>query len=88
MKTTRRQFIVRSTGLVTTAAIGAPLIARAQKKKLRFGVGPLLATPEDTKKAYMPFFTHLAKQLGSDFDLVATTDWAGMDGTMGLYSCQ
>src|SRR5262252_2017500 len=46
--------------------------------KLRFGVGPLQPTPTETKKAYEPFFAYLAKALDRDFDLVATTDWAGI----------
>ena len=46
-------------------------------------MGPLLPLAEDTKKAYTPIFAHLAKQLGADFDLVATTDWAGMAVAMG-----
>jgi phosphonate transport system substrate-binding protein len=56
---------------------------RGQPKRLRFGVGPLLPTPDDTKKAYTPIFAHLAKQLGVDFDLTATTDWAGIAVAMG-----
>ena len=86
MKSTRREFIARAAGIVTaTGVLGAAGIGigRAQSKKLRFGVGPLLPNPEDTKKAYMPLFTHLAKQLGAEFDLVATTDWAGMAVAMG-----
>ena len=84
MKSTRREFIKRTAGLATaTAVLGTSGIARAQSKKLRFGVGPLLPTAEDTKKAYTPFFTYLAKQLGVDFDLVSTTDWAGMAVAMG-----
>src|SRR5215468_1180880 len=51
---------------------------RAQGSKLRFGVGPLQPTPSETKKAYEPFFAYLAKELGRDFDLTATTDWAGI----------
>jgi len=31
----------------------------------------------------MPLFAYLAKELGVDFDLVATTDWAGMAVAMG-----
>jgi phosphonate transport system substrate-binding protein len=46
--------------------------------KLRFGVGPLQPTPSETKRAYEPFFAYLAKQLGREFDLIATTDWAGI----------
>jgi hypothetical protein len=34
------------------------------RKTLHFGVGPLLPNPDDTKKAYMPVFAHLAKELG------------------------
>ena len=84
MEATRRQFIELTACIATaTAAFGATGIARGQSDKLRFGVGPLLPTTEDTKKAYLPFFTHVAKQLGRDFDLVATTDWAGMAVAMG-----
>ena len=63
------------TALAVTVADPA---AAQDKGKLRFGVGPLQATPTETKKAYEPFFAHVAKALGRDFDLVATTDWAGI----------
>jgi phosphonate transport system substrate-binding protein len=46
--------------------------------KLRFAVGPLQPTPTETKKAYDPFFEYLAEQLGADYTLEATTDWAGI----------
>jgi len=46
--------------------------------KLRFGVGPLQPTPEESKTAFDPFFKYLADQLGTQYDLVATTDWAGI----------
>ena len=60
--------------LVLSAA--PPLVAQTQK--LRFGVGPLQATPAETKKAFEPFFADLAKKLNREYDLVATTDWAGI----------
>ncbi|MBB6310072.1 phosphate/phosphite/phosphonate ABC transporter substrate-binding protein [Xanthobacter tagetidis] len=81
MSQTRRTFIAAGTGLIATTLF-TPAIAQP-KKTLRFGVGPLLPNPTDTKKAYMPLFAHLAKELGADFDLVATTDWAGMAVAMG-----
>jgi phosphonate transport system substrate-binding protein len=87
MTSNRRRFIAGSVGL-GAASLGAfslhssPAIAQA-KKKLRFGVGPLLPSADDTKKAYTPLFAHLARELGADFDLVATTDWAGMAVAMG-----
>lgn len=77
----RRQFLAGTAGLAAATTIYSPAIA--QTKKLRCGVGPLLPNPEDTKKTYTPVFAHLAKELGSDFDLVATTDWAGMAVAMG-----
>jgi phosphonate transport system substrate-binding protein len=46
--------------------------------KLRFAVGPLQPTSTETKKAYDPFFKYLAEQLGADYTLEATTDWAGI----------
>jgi phosphonate transport system substrate-binding protein len=79
-KRSRRNFLIGTAGLASIAALRPVL---AQSKKLRFGVGPLLPNPEDTKKAYTPVFAHLAKQIGADFDLVATTDWAGMAVAMG-----
>ena len=78
--TTRRSLLIGSAGFASLAALRPVL---AQSKKLRFGVGPLLALAEDTKKAYTPIFAHLAKQLGADFDLAVTTDWAGMAVAMG-----
>jgi len=81
MNRNRRKFLAGSTGFAA-ASILRPAFAQT-KKKLHFGVGPLLPNPEDTKKAYMPVFAHLAKELGVDFDLVATTDWAGMAVAMG-----
>ena len=50
----------------------------AQTAKLRFGVGPLQPTPAETKKAFEPFFADLAKKVNREYDLVATTDWAGI----------
>ena len=64
--------------LVFVAAGAGAGLAQDKGAKLRFGVGPLQPTPSETKKAYEPFFAHVAKQLGRDFDLVATTDWAGI----------
>jgi phosphonate transport system substrate-binding protein len=64
--------------MLALVAVVHPAVALAQGAKLRFGVGPLQPTPTETKKAYEPFFAYLAKQLGRDFDLIATTDWAGI----------
>jgi len=64
--------------LALIGVMGIAALAGAQGGKLRFGVGPLQPTPSETKKAYEPFFAHLAKELGRDFDLTATTDWAGI----------
>src|ERR1700687_155129 len=65
---------------LATLVLSVVLPAGAQDKtgKLRFGVGPLQATPTETKKAYEPFFAYVAKKLNREVDLVATTDWAGI----------
>ena len=82
MTTTRRELL--ALGAAGALVLGSPMPVTAQaRRKLRFGVGPLLPNPEDTKKAYTPLFAHLAHQLDVDFDLVATTDWAGMAVAMG-----
>jgi phosphonate transport system substrate-binding protein len=72
----RRKFIAGAAGIASVVAF-APAIGQS-RKTLRFGVGPFLPTAEDTKKAFSPLFAHLAKELGADFDLSITTDWAGL----------
>lgn len=59
------------------ALVAASQSGHAQAK-LRFAVGPFQPTPTDTRKAYEPFFKHLADKLGRPFDLVVTNDWAGI----------
>jgi len=61
-----------------TAGLGLPASEARAAEKLRFAVGPFQPTPGDTKRAYEPFFKHLAEALGAEFDLVVTTDWAGI----------
>jgi phosphonate transport system substrate-binding protein len=80
MALTKRQLLAATAGVATSIGLRP---ARAQTIKLRFGVGPLLPSPTDTIKAYTPTFDHLAKQLGVEYSLVSTTDWAGMAVAMG-----
>jgi phosphonate transport system substrate-binding protein len=68
----------RTLMLATGAALAAPSILRAQEGRLRFAVGPFQPTPTDTRKAFEPFFRHLAEKLGKPYDLVVTNDWAGI----------
>ncbi|HYN60480.1 MAG TPA: phosphate/phosphite/phosphonate ABC transporter substrate-binding protein, partial [Rubrivivax sp.] len=82
MTTSRRRLLTVGAGVAGAVALAPSSWAQA-KRTLRFGVGPLLPNPEDTKKAYTPLFAHLAQQLNADFELVATTDWAGMAVAMG-----
>ena len=77
-----RRRLLAASGFAALSTFRRPAVA--QTRKLHFGVGPLLPNPDDTKKAYGPVFAHLAKELGAaDFDLVSTTDWAGMAVAMG-----
>jgi len=76
--TTSRRSLLAAGALVLAGSTQAQT-----RRKLRFGVGPLLPNPEDTKKSFGPLFAHLAQQLDADFELVATTDWAGMAVAMG-----
>lgn len=70
---------IAATGSAATAAS----VATPALKTIRFGVGPLLPTPTDTKTAWEPFFKYLAGQLGAkDYELSATTDWAGISVAM------
>lgn len=58
------------------AVLAAP--ALAQGAPLRFAVGPFQPTAGDTRRAFAPFFAHLAQTLGRPHELAVTTDWAGI----------
>lgn len=78
----RRSLLVA--GSAGTALAAAPAFLRAQSRPLRFGVGPFLPTPEDTRRTYAPFFAWLAKEMGApSHELAVTTDWAGLAVAMG-----
>jgi phosphonate transport system substrate-binding protein len=64
--------------LAVMLGLVASIPAQEKSGKIRFGVGPLQPTPGETKKAYDPFFKYLAEKLNREYDLVATTDWAGI----------
>jgi phosphonate transport system substrate-binding protein len=50
---------------------------------LRFAVGPFQPTAGDTRRAFEPFFAHLAGALGRPCELTVTTDWAGIAVALG-----
>ncbi|MFY8143279.1 MAG: phosphate/phosphite/phosphonate ABC transporter substrate-binding protein [Caulobacter sp.] len=69
----RRAFV-----LSAGAAIASPTVLHAREAGLRFAVGPFLPTQSDTRKAFEPFFRHVAEGLGRPYELVVTNDWAGI----------
>lgn len=76
---------VHRRALVLGALLGAPLpgLAAATARAadavpLRFAVGPFQPTAGDTRRAYEPFFAYLAKAVGRPYELIVTTDWAGI----------
>jgi phosphonate transport system substrate-binding protein len=61
-----------------------PGLARAQgRTPIRFAVGPFQPTAGDTRRAFEPFFAHLAEALGRPYELTVTTDWAGIAVALG-----
>lgn len=71
----------RSLLALPLAALAAPAIA--QSAPLRFAVGPFQPTAGDTRRAFAPFFAHLAAALGRPHELAVTTDWAGIAVALG-----
>jgi phosphonate transport system substrate-binding protein len=71
----------RSLMALPLAALAAP--ALAQTTPLRFAVGPFQPTAGDTRRAFAPFFAHLAQALGRPHELAVTTDWAGIAVALG-----
>jgi len=69
-------------GVSACGSGGGSAAGGGERETLRVGVGPLLPTPEDTKKAWEPFFSWLAGELDMDYELTATTDWAGISVAM------
>ena len=67
----------RSALLAAPATLLASQV-RAQGAPIRFAVGPFQPTAGDTRRAYEPFFAYLAKALGRPYELMVTTDWAGI----------
>lgn len=63
------------------AILAAPAVAQAAP--LRFAVGPFQPTAGDTRRAFEPFFAHLASALGRRHELTVTTDWAGIAVALG-----
>lgn len=63
---------------LAAAFLCASSFAAKAQDKIRFAVGPFQPTASDTKKAYEPFFKHIAEKLGRPYELVVTTDWAGI----------
>ncbi len=70
-------------GRDTTSAPQGGATAPSVPRLLRFGVGPLLATPTDTKAAYDPLFAWLAGQLGTKHELAAVDSWGGISVALG-----
>lgn len=68
----------RALVLCAGAAIAAPTPLRAREASLRFAVGPFLPMQSDTRKAFEPFFRHVAEGLGRPYELIVLNDWAGI----------
>ncbi|SDD08140.1 phosphate/phosphite/phosphonate ABC transporter substrate-binding protein [Belnapia rosea] len=74
--TLSRRLALASAPLLATSVLATP--ALAQGAPLRCAVGPFQPTAGDTRRAYEPFFGHLARAVGRPLDLTVTTDWAGI----------
>ena len=65
-------------GAAALLALAQSATSSSAEDKLRFAVGPFQPTPTDTRKAYEPFFKYIADQLGREYEMVVTNDWAGI----------
>lgn len=55
----------------------------ARPTKLRFGVGPVLPTVNDTQEAFDPFFAWLGGELGVEHEVTAVDSWGGISVALG-----
>jgi phosphonate transport system substrate-binding protein len=60
------------------SAGGAAAAPEQGKQTLRFAVGPFLPSASDTRAAYEPFFRQIAEQVGADYELEVSSDYAGL----------
>src|SRR5699024_8517482 len=70
-------FLVLTIVLLVTGCGGTEDNA-GKTDKIRFAVGPFLPSATDTKTAYRPFIEYVSEQLGVDYELKVTNDWAGI----------
>ncbi len=57
----------------------SPVAAAGEDRPtLRFAVGPFLPSATDTRAAYEPFFRKVAEQVGADYELEVSSDYAGL----------
>jgi phosphonate transport system substrate-binding protein len=70
-----RRFLLAAAATFAASSLAVPAGAA---ETLRFAVGPFQPSASDTRKAYEPFFRHIADKLGRDYELVVTNDWAGI----------
>ncbi|MCC7425679.1 MAG: phosphate/phosphite/phosphonate ABC transporter substrate-binding protein [Alphaproteobacteria bacterium] len=84
MAIARRDLMAAAAGLALAGVASGRRVARAQGARvLRCAVGPFQPTAGDTRRAYEPFFRHVATALGATLDLTVTTDWAGIAVALG-----
>jgi phosphonate transport system substrate-binding protein len=65
-----------------TLSLARPVSAQSGPP-IRFTVGPFQPSAGDTRRAFEPFFAHLAGALGRRHELTVTTDWAGIAVALG-----
>jgi len=68
--------------LAALPLLAAPALAQT-RAPIRFAVGPFQPTAGDTRRAFEPFFAHVAQSLGRPYELTVTTDWAGIAVALG-----
>ena len=69
--------------LLATPLLLPGLAAAQSRPPIRFAVGPFQPTAGDTRRAFEPFFAHLAEALNRPYELTVTTDWAGIAVALG-----
>ena len=57
---------------------GSDPAALQERPTLRFAVGPFLPSATDTRAAYEPFFKAVADEVGADYELEVSSDYAGL----------
>ena len=70
--------LLSALALAACGGSGSDTAVSEERPTLKFAVGPFLPSATDTRAAYEPFFEAVADEVGADYELEVSSDYAGL----------